>query len=83
MNRTLKEATVITYYDQTPQHLKEHLHAFLMAYNFVKRLKTLRGLPLMHISVNAGKKIPNALPSIRTITPWDYTPNCRPSSPLL
>ena len=44
MNRTLKEATVKTYYDQTPQHLKEHLHAFLMAYNFVKRLKTLRGL---------------------------------------
>jgi transposase InsO family protein len=44
MNRTLKDATVKKYYYQTHQHLKEHLHAFLMAYNFGKRLKTLRGL---------------------------------------
>lgn len=44
MNRTLKEATVRRYHYQTHQHLKEHLHAFLMAYNFAKRLKTLRGL---------------------------------------
>jgi hypothetical protein len=32
------------YYYQTHQHLKEHLQAFLMAYNFAKRLKTLSGL---------------------------------------
>jgi transposase InsO family protein len=44
MNRTLKEATVKTYYYETHVHLKEHLHAFLMAYNFAKRLKTLKGL---------------------------------------
>jgi hypothetical protein len=44
MNRTLKEATVKKCYDQTHQHLKEHLYAFLMAYNFAKRLNTLRGL---------------------------------------
>src|SRR6266850_4664356 len=44
MNRTLKEATVKKYSDQTHQHLREHLQAFLMAYNFAKRLKTLRGL---------------------------------------
>jgi transposase-like protein len=44
MNRTLKEATVKKYYYRTHQHLKEHLHTFLMAYNFAKRLKTLRGL---------------------------------------
>jgi transposase InsO family protein len=43
MNRTLKEAPVKRYYYQTHQHLKEHLHTFLMAYNFAKRLKTLRG----------------------------------------
>jgi hypothetical protein len=30
--------------------LKEHLHTFLMAYNFAKRLKTLKGLtPYEHI----------------------------------
>ena len=43
MNRTLKEATVKTFYDQTHQHLKEHHHAFLVVYNFAKRLKTLKG----------------------------------------
>jgi transposase-like protein len=44
MNRTLKDATVKKYYDQTHQHLKEHLYTFLMAYNCAKRLKTLKGL---------------------------------------
>lgn len=44
MNRTLKDATVKRYYYKTHQQLKEHLQAFLMAYNFAKRLKTLRGL---------------------------------------
>jgi transposase InsO family protein len=44
MNRTLTEATVKKYSYQTHQHLREHLQAFLMAYNFAKRLKTLRGL---------------------------------------
>lgn len=44
MNRTLKDATVRRYHYQTHQQLKEHLHAFLMAYNFAKRLKTLHGL---------------------------------------
>lgn len=44
MNRTLRDATVRRYHYETHQHLKEHLHAFLMAYNFAKRLKTLRGL---------------------------------------
>jgi transposase InsO family protein len=44
MNRTLKEATVKKYYYQTHHHLKEHLQAFLMAYNFAKRLKRLKGL---------------------------------------
>jgi hypothetical protein len=44
MNRTIKEATVWRYYYQSHNHLKQHLHAFLMAYNFAKRLKTLKGL---------------------------------------
>jgi transposase InsO family protein len=44
MNRTLKDATVKTYHYQTHGHLKEHLQAFLMAYNIAKRLKTLKGL---------------------------------------
>jgi transposase InsO family protein len=30
INRTVQEVTVQTYYDQTHQHLKNHLQAFLM-----------------------------------------------------
>jgi transposase InsO family protein len=44
MNRTLKEATVRRYHYQSHRQLKHHLAAFLDAYNFAKRLKTLRGL---------------------------------------
>jgi hypothetical protein len=38
MNRTLKEATVQRYHYGTHAQLKAHLHTFLMAYNFAKRL---------------------------------------------
>ena len=44
MNRTLKEATVRRYHYSTHQQLRAHLSAFLDAYNFAKRLKTLAGL---------------------------------------
>jgi hypothetical protein len=44
MNRTLKEATVRRYHYESHGQLREHLAAFLAAYNFAKRLKTLRGL---------------------------------------
>ena len=44
MNRTLKEATVRRNHYATDQQLQEHLAAFLDAYNFAKRLKSLNGL---------------------------------------
>jgi transposase InsO family protein len=44
MNRTLKDATVKRYHYDAHDELKHHLQAFLMAYNFAKRLKTLKGL---------------------------------------
>ncbi len=44
MNRTLKQATVYRYDDDTHQQLREHLMTSLTAYNFAKRLKTLKGL---------------------------------------
>ena len=44
MKRTLKEATVRRYHYEGDRQLEEHLAAFLDAYNFAKRLKTLRGL---------------------------------------
>jgi len=50
MNRTLKDATVRRYHYTTHQQLRQHLAAFLDAYNFARRLKTLRGLtPYEHI----------------------------------
>ena len=44
MNRTLKEATVNRDYYQTHLPRREHLDAFVIAYNFPKPLKTLHGL---------------------------------------
>ena len=50
MNRTLKDATVRRYHYATNQQLRQHLAAFLDAYNFARRLKTLSGLtPYEHI----------------------------------
>src|SRR5436309_10405331 len=50
MNRTLKDATVKRYHYDTHRQIREHLEALLNAYNFAKRLKTLRGLtPYEHI----------------------------------
>ena len=69
MNRTLKEATVKKYYYQTHQHLKEHLHAFLMAYNFAKRLKMLRGLTPYEYICQCWHKEPERF----TINPGHHT----------
>lgn len=44
MNRTIKEATVRRYYYDSHDQLRAHLADFLTAYNFAKRLKTLKGL---------------------------------------
>ncbi len=44
MNRTLKEATVKRFYYETHEHLRRHLTDFVAAYNFARRLKTLKGL---------------------------------------
>jgi len=44
MNRTIKEATVQRYHYETNEQLRRHLDDFVAAYNFGRRLKTLRGL---------------------------------------
>lgn len=44
MNRTIKEATVKRYHYDTHQQLETHLTDFIAAYNYARRLKTLRGL---------------------------------------
>jgi transposase InsO family protein len=44
MNRTLKEATVKRFHYNSHDQLRTHLADFVAAYNFARRLKTLRGL---------------------------------------
>lgn len=44
MNRTIKDATVKRFYYETNDELRSHLDEFVSAYNFAKRLKTLKGL---------------------------------------
>lgn len=44
MNRTIKEATVKRYHYDDHEQLKHHLDDFINAYNYARRLKTLKGL---------------------------------------
>jgi transposase InsO family protein len=58
MNRTIKEATVRTYHYDGHAQLREHLSAFLNAYNFAKRLKTLAGLTSYQFICSCWQKEP-------------------------
>ena len=50
MNRTIKEATVQRYHYDRHDQLVAHLADFINAYNYARRLKTLKGLtPYEHI----------------------------------
>jgi hypothetical protein len=69
MHRTLKEATVKKYDSETHDHLKEHLHAFLMAYNFAKRLKKLKGLTPYEYICKCWQKEPERF----TVNPCHHT----------
>jgi transposase-like protein len=44
MNRTIKDATVKRFYYESHAQLRQHLDNFVSAYNFGRRLKTLKGL---------------------------------------
>ena len=44
MNRTIKEATVKRFHYDDHEQLRNHLANFISAYNFGRRLKTLKGL---------------------------------------
>jgi len=44
MNRTIKEATVKRFHYDDHDQLRTHLQSFMAAYNFGRRLKTLKGL---------------------------------------
>jgi transposase InsO family protein len=61
MNRTIKDATVKRFFYETHSQLQSHLSDFVTAYNFAKRLKTLKGLTPYKFICNAWKKRPKTL----------------------
>jgi transposase InsO family protein len=58
MNRTLKDATVKRYYYETHDELRTHLDHFVQAYNYARRLKTLKGLTPYEFICKAWTKEP-------------------------
>jgi transposase InsO family protein len=58
MNRTIKDATVRRFHYETHDQLRGHLATFVHAYNFAKRLKTLKGLTPYEFICKAWTKEP-------------------------
>ncbi len=59
MKRTIKDATVKRYHYDSHDHLRSHLDDFISAYNFARRLKTLKGLTPYEYICNVSTKEPN------------------------
>ena len=58
MNRTIKEATVKRFHYETHEQLRSHLTDFVNAYNFARRLKTLKSLTPYEAICKAWTKEP-------------------------
>jgi len=70
MNRTIKDATVKRYFYETHDELRTHLRDFVDAYNFARRLKTLRGLTPYEFICKAWTSQPHRF----KINPLQQTP---------
>jgi ABC-type Mn2+/Zn2+ transport system ATPase subunit len=70
MNRTIKDATVNRYFYETHDELRAHLRDFVDAYNFARRLKTLKGLTPYEFICKARTSQPQRF----TISPLQQTP---------
>src|SRR5262249_23717473 len=70
MNRTIKDATVKRFYYETHDQLRSHLANFVCAYNFAKRLKTLKGLTPYEFICKAWTKEPERF----TLNPLQQMP---------
>jgi len=69
MNRTVKDATVKQYHYADRQQLTAHLELFATAYNYARRLKTLKGFtPHTNTSAESGPKSRNGSRSTRITT---------------
>ena len=78
MNRTLKDATVRRYHYESHDELRHHLQLFLDAYNYGRRLKTLRGLTPYEFVCKTWTEQPARFSSTRHTTPRDQTSSPRP-----
>jgi transposase InsO family protein len=70
MNRTIKDATVKRFHYETHNELRSHLSDFVSAYNFAKRLKTLKGLTPYEFICKAWTKEPERF----TLSPLQQMP---------
>jgi hypothetical protein len=73
MNRTIKDATIKRYYYNNHQQLEQHLCTFINAYNFAKRLKTLKGLTPYEFIIKSWQTEPklfNINPSHHNLEPY-------------
>jgi transposase InsO family protein len=70
MNRTIKEATVKRFYYTSHDELRSHLNHFVTAYNFARRLKTLKGLTSYEFICKAWTKEPERF----TLNPLQQMP---------
>ena len=78
MNRTIKEATVKRFHYDSHEQLRIHLNDFMAAYNFGRRLKTLKGLtPYEYIC-----RVWTSEPEIFIINPTHQTPGLNTYSML-
>lgn len=59
MNRTIKDATVKRLYYESHDQLRQHLIDFVSAYNFGRRLKTLKGLTPFEFICRSWTKEPD------------------------
>ena len=58
MNRTIKDATVKRFHYASHDQLRRHLADFVAAYNFGRRLKTLKGLTPYEFTCQCWTKEP-------------------------
>ncbi|QMW23721.1 IS481 family transposase [Sandaracinobacteroides saxicola] len=70
MNRTIKEATVKRFHYETHDQLRQHLADFISAYNFGRRMKTLKGLTPYEFICKCWTSQPNRF----TINPTHQMP---------
>ena len=71
MNRTIKEAIVQRCHYDSHEQLAQHLDDFVSAYNFGRRLKTLKGLTPYEFICQCWTAEPERFTLNRTIKPGD------------